>query len=173
MTKTHTAPDSSGIRNIAILCAVVAVLYVARDLLIPLAFAITLSMILAPFVAWLQKLRLGRVPSALLVVVVATASAGGISWVIFNDLVEVAIELPGYRENIDKKIEAINAPGKSAFGRAADSVEELRKQIANVPPPVPPATDTTSASKGRRAAANPVGRPLAVQIVQEPGNELQ
>ncbi len=173
MTKQQTAPNSSGIRNIAILFAVVAVLFLAKDLLIPLAFAITLSMILAPFVAWLQKLRLGRVPAALLVVVVATASVGAISWVIFNDLVQVAIELPGYQENINKKIQALNAPGKSAFGRAADSVQELRKQIANVPPPVPPATDTTSASKGRRAAANPVGRPLAVQIVEEPGNELQ
>jgi predicted PurR-regulated permease PerM len=173
MTKHQTAPNSSGIRNIAILCAVVAVLFLARDLLIPLAFAITLSMILAPFVAWLQKLRLGRVPSALLVMLVATASVGGISWVIFNDLVQVAIELPGYQENINKKIQALNAPGKSAFGRAADSVAELRKQIASAPPPVPPAADAPSASKGRRTAPIPTSHPLAVQVVDEPGNELE
>jgi predicted PurR-regulated permease PerM len=173
MTKHQTAPNSSGIRNIAILFAVVAVLFLARDLLIPLAFAITLSMILAPVVAWLQKLRLGRVPAALLVMVVATASVGGISWVIFNDLVQVAIELPGYKENIDKKIQALNAPGTSAFGRAADSVQELRKQIASAPPPVPPAADSPSAPKGRRVAPNPASHPLAVQIVDEPGNELQ
>jgi len=173
MTKQQTAPNSSGIRNIAILFAVVAVLFLAKDLLIPLAFAITLSMILAPFVAWLQKLRLGRVPAALLVVVVATASVGAISWVIFNDLVQVAIELPGYQENINKKIQALNAPGKSAFGRAADSVQELRKQIASAPPPVPPAADAPSAPKGRRVAPNPANHPLAVQIVEEPGNELQ
>jgi predicted PurR-regulated permease PerM len=172
MTKHQTAPNSSGIRNIGILFAVVAALYLARDLLIPLAFAITLSMILAPFVAWLQKLRLGRVPSALLVMVVATASVGGISWVIFNDLVEVAIELPGYQENINKKIQALNAPGKSAFGRAADSVQALRKQIASAPPPVPPAADASSASKSRRVAP-PASHPLAVQIVDEPSNELQ
>jgi predicted PurR-regulated permease PerM len=173
MTKNQTAPNSSGIRNIAILFAVVAALYLARELLIPLAFAITLSMILAPFVAWLQKMRLGRVPSALLVVVVATASAGGIGWVIFNDLVQVAIELPGYRENIDRKIQALNAPGKSAFGRAAASVQELSKQIASTPPPVPAAADAQSAAKGRRAAPSPVSHPLAVQIVDQPGNELE
>src|SRR5580658_3613453 len=173
MTKHQTAPNSSGIRNIAILFAVVAVLYLARDLLIPLAFAITLSMILAPFVAWLQRLRLGRVPSALLVMLVATASVGGISRVIFNDLVEVAIELPAYQENINKKIQALNAPGKSAFGRAAASVQELSKQISSSPPPVPPAADAPPAPKGRRIAPNPASRPLAVQIVEEPGNELQ
>jgi predicted PurR-regulated permease PerM len=173
MIKNQTAPNSSGVRNIAILFAVVAVLYLARDLLIPLAFAITLSIVLAPVVAWLQKLRLGRVTSAILVMLVATASAGGVSWVIFNDLVEVAIELPGYKDNIDKKIESLNAPGKSAFGRAAESVEELRKQIASAPPPVPPAADAPSAPKSRRIASNPGNHPLAVQIVQEPGNELQ
>ena len=84
MTKNQTAPNSSGVRNIAILFAVVAVLFVAKDLLIPLAFAITLSMILAPVVAWMQKLRLGRVPSAIVVMVVATASAGGVGWVILQ-----------------------------------------------------------------------------------------
>src|ERR1700735_3875736 len=168
MTKHQTAPNSSGIRNISILSAVVAVLYFARDLLIPLAFAITVSIILAPIVAWLQKLRVGRVPSALLVMVIATASVGAISWVIFNDLVEVAIELPGYKDNIDKKIEALNAPGKSAFGRAADSVQELRNQIASAPPPAPPAAEVPSAPKGRRVLSNPPARPLAVQIVQEP-----
>jgi predicted PurR-regulated permease PerM len=173
MTKNQTAPNSSGVRNIAILFAVVAVLFVAKDLLIPLAFAITLSMILAPVVAWMQKLRLGRVPSAIVVMVVATASAGGGSWVIFNDLVEVAIELPGYKDNIDKKIESLNAPGKSALGRAAESVEELRKQIASAPPPVPAVADAASVNKGRRVASNPSSHPLAVQIVQEPGNELQ
>ena len=46
MIKPHKAPDSSGMRNIAILIAVVAVLYLARELLIPLALAVTLALIL-------------------------------------------------------------------------------------------------------------------------------
>jgi predicted PurR-regulated permease PerM len=174
MTKHQSAPNSSGIRNIAILVAVVAVLYLARELLIPLAFAITLSMILAPVVALLQKLRLGRVPSALLVMLIATASVGGVSWVIFNDLMEVAIELPGYQDNIDKKIEALNAPGTSALGRAAESVQELGKQIANPPALAPPSSDGVSnGHRAPRVAPAAVARPLAVQIVTEPGNEFQ
>src|SRR5580658_3078943 len=172
MTKHQTAPNSSGIRNIAILFAVVAVLYLARDLLIPLAFAITLSMILAPMVAWLQKLRLGRVPSALLVMLIATASVAEVSWVIFNDLVQVAIELPGYRDNINKKIQALNAPGTSALGRAADSVKELGNQIAN-PAAAPGAEAAPAGHKVQRAVPAPTARPLAVQVVSEPANELQ
>src|SRR5580658_10545074 len=172
MTKSQPAPNSSGIRNIAILFAVVAVLYVARELLIPLAFAITLSMILAPIVAKLEKLRLGRVPSALLVVLVATACVAGAGWVIFNDVVQVAIELPEYRDNINKKIEALNAPGASALGRAAESVQELGKQISN-PPALPPPGSNGQVAGPRLPHTAPLARPLAVQIVNEPGNEFQ
>ena len=49
----------------------------------------------------------------------------------------------------------------------------MRKQIASAPPPVPVAADAASVNKGRRVASNPSSHPLAVQIVQEPGNELQ
>jgi predicted PurR-regulated permease PerM len=177
MIRNHKSPDSSGIRNIAILFAVVVVLYVARDLLIPLAFAVTLSMILAPLVALLQKLRLGRVPAAIVVIVVATASVGGIGWVIFNELVDVANQLPAYQQNINKKLDAFNAPGKSALGRAAASVEELGKQISSAPAPVAPPSDVLPEPDGRKERGgigpNSPSRPLQVHIVAEPGNELQ
>jgi predicted PurR-regulated permease PerM len=175
MTKLPKAPDSSGIRNITILFAVVAVLYLAREILIPLAFAVTVSAILAPVVALLEKLRFRRVPAALLVIVVAMASVSGISWVIVNQLVDVAIELPQYRENINNKIEAFNASGKSALGRAAANVKALERQMASAPAVVPPAPDVPPVPndrKGRRVAPIPTNRPLDVQIVEQPGNEL-
>ena len=42
MIRSSKSPVPSGILNIAILVGVVAVLYVAREILIPLAFAVTL-----------------------------------------------------------------------------------------------------------------------------------
>jgi predicted PurR-regulated permease PerM len=102
MTRPPKLPVSSGVRNIAILVGVVAVLYLARDILIPLAFAVTLSLILAPAIAWLEKLRLGHVAAALLAMAIAMAAAGAIGWVIFNDLVVVANQLPQYQQNIHK-----------------------------------------------------------------------
>src|SRR6202035_5587836 len=81
-----------------------------------------------------------------------------------------------------KKIDATRAPGKSALGRAADSVKALGKQIAAAPALVPPASDLPPAPgvllapsdrKGRRIVSPPASRPLAVQIVEQPGSELQ
>ena len=173
MIRSSKSPVPSGILNIAILVGVVAVLYVAREILIPLAFAVTLSLILAPAVAWLVKLRLGRVPAALLVLAMAMTGTGVVGWVIFTDLVEVANQLPEYRDNIHRKLEAIRAPGTGAVGRAAASVKELGKELAapsaTVAPVVPPpAVDRA----GRRTAAIVPSGPLAVQVVETPGNEL-
>jgi predicted PurR-regulated permease PerM len=154
----------------AILVAVVAVLYLASAILIPLAFAVTLSLILTPATAWLEKLRVGRVPAALLVMTVAMAGAGAAGWVIFNDLVAVANQLPEYQENIHKKLEAIRAPNTGAVGRAAASVKELGKELASPPAPVAPPAALDRA--GRRVAPAAASSPLPVQVVEKPANEL-
>ncbi len=171
MIKPHPPSGSSSIRTAAILVAVIAVLYVARQILIPLAFAITLTFILTPAVAWLRRLRLGRVPSVLLVMIVSIAAAGAISLVIFNQLVEIANELPRYQQNIHNKIEAMRTGSKGALGRAAASVKELGKELSSAPAATPSATPSSGWS--RRNSQNQSSRPLAVQIIQEPTTVLQ
>jgi len=151
MIRQSKSPVSSGIRNIAILVSVVAVLYLAREILIPLAFAVTLSLILAPAIAWLEKLRLGRVPAALLVMLMSMAGAGAIGWVIFNDLVDVANQLPQYQQNIHKKLEAIRAPNTGAVGRAAASVKELGKELASPPARWPAIAPDRASPRTRQA----------------------
>ncbi len=173
MTRSSKSPVSSGLLNIAILVMVVAVLYLARELLIPLAFAVTVSLILTPAVAWLVKCRMGRVPASLLVMVIALAGAGAIGWVIFTDLVDVANQLPEYRENIHKKLEAIRAPSTGAVGRAAASVKELGKELAPPVAPAAPAAPPPAADRaGRRSAASAPTGPVPVQVVERPENEL-
>jgi predicted PurR-regulated permease PerM len=174
MTAQLRPRNSSGIRNLAIVFAVVAVLYLTREILIPLAFAIVLSLILAPAVALLQRLRVGRAPSAVLVFVVAASAAGAIGWVIFNDFVEVAVGLRQYRENIDRKLQAFNAPGSSALSRAADSVKELSNQLSAVKAVRPPSdvSPPSATSIEPPVGSHAVNRPMPVQVVQAPTNDL-
>jgi predicted PurR-regulated permease PerM len=169
MLRPTKSPASSAVRNIAILVAVVAVLYLARDILIPLAFAVTVSLVLTPAIALLQKLRLPRLPAALLVMVLAMTGAGAIGWIIFSELVAVANQLPEYQQNINQKLVSWRAPGTGAFGRATASMKQLGSELSNAPPVAGPApTDRT----GRRPAG-PATKPLPVQVVQEPANELE
>ncbi len=72
----------------------IAALYFAREILIPLAFALTLTFLLTPAVAFLQRLHIGRVASVLTTALISIAVAGGISWVIASQWVDVANQLP-------------------------------------------------------------------------------
>jgi predicted PurR-regulated permease PerM len=171
MIKHHRPSTSSGVRTIGILIAVISVLYLAREILISLAFAITLALILTPAVVCLQKIRVERVPAVGLVMVVAIAAAGGIGWVIFDQLVGVANELPRYQQNIHNKLESMRTPGKGAVGRATASVQALGKELANAPVTAPPAIPADRT--GRRSAANLPARPLAVEVVAQPANEVE
>jgi predicted PurR-regulated permease PerM len=173
MIKPGRPSESSSVRTIGILIAVIAVLYLAREIFIPLAFAITLTLILAPAVAWLQKIHLGRVPSVFLVMAVSVAVAGGIGWVIFNQLVDVANELPSYQENIHNKIQAMRAPGKNALGRAANTVKELGKELATVQTPTTPPAHNEAGSRRTTQNQASASHPLPVQIVDDPSNEFQ
>ena len=89
--------SSTALRTIAILVGVVAVLYLAREILIPLAFSIILTLILSPAVSWLTKARLGRGVASVVVMVIAVSAMAGISVVLFNQLVQVINELPVYQ----------------------------------------------------------------------------
>src|SRR4051794_14688836 len=99
-----------------------------------------LALILSPGVAMLQKIRVASVVAVALVMAVTIACACGVAWVIFDQLVAVANELPHYKQNIDSKMKAMRTPGKGAFGRATASVQELGKELSTVQPSVTPLT---------------------------------
>jgi predicted PurR-regulated permease PerM len=123
-------------------------------------------LVLSPAVSWLQKLRVRRFPATLLVMLVLVSIASCVGYVISNQLLQVASDLPGYRENIDNKIKALRTPGKGAFGRAAQSVKEIGKELAT---PAEAPTEASTRPRPGQVASNP----LAVRVVEAPeGNEL-
>ena len=59
--------------TIVVAVVIVAALYFGREVLIPITIGFLLTFLLSPLVEWLQHLRLGRVPSVVLAVVLALA----------------------------------------------------------------------------------------------------
>src|ERR1017187_9159621 len=148
-----------------VLIGTVAALYLARSILIPFAFALTLTFLLTPAVALLQRLHAGRVASVLITVLLSVALAGGIGWVIATQLVDVANQLPSYRQNIHAKIESFHLPVTGQLGRAAKSVQEGVEELTG-----PSAPSPALAPQGRkRNQPNPppaAVSPTPVLIVQ-------
>ena len=118
-------------------------------------------------VALLQRLHAGRVVSVLTTVLVSVAVAGGIGWIIANQLVDVANQLPLYRQNIHAKIEAFHLPVTGQLGQAAESVQEIVRELTSpgAPSPAPPPQGRNQ--KQPNAPPAPVS-PVPVRMVQPP-----
>ena len=169
--------DSSALSPLVILAGVVLILYFARAVLIPLALALTLNFLLTPMVMWFQKLHLRRVPAVALVMLVSVAVVAGMGWVVADQLLEVANDLPKYRLNIRNKIEGFHFPPESVLGRAAKSVQEVGKELSDSSiEPASPAGDLPGrgpqAGSQSRIAAQSAG-PVPVHVVTVPANGWQ
>jgi predicted PurR-regulated permease PerM len=150
----------------------IAVLYFAREILIPLAFALILTFILTPVVALVERSRIGRVPSVAVTFLVAIAAAGCVGGIIVTQLVGAAQELPRYRENIQAKMEALRIPTKGPLGLTANSFKEIAHDLSTLGAPSPEPGPPLQNRKQRTAPATS-GLPLSVQIVQPPASELE
>ncbi len=156
---------------LVMLYGTIAALYFAREILIPLAFALILTFMLTPVVALLQKTRIGRVPSVVVTVLVTIAAAGGVGWIIAVQLVDVANELPRYRQNIHAKMEALRIPTKGPLGLAANSLREIARELSS-PRPLSPDPGPPVQNRKQRTAPSTPAPPLPVQIVERPADEL-
>jgi predicted PurR-regulated permease PerM len=110
---------------------VIATLYLGQDLLIPFVLALLISFLLTRPVTWLEKLKLGRVLSVLIVISIAFAIAGAVLWVIASQLSSIVSELPRYQQNIGRKIEAIRNPAGTSLARVATSLEQVTTELSS------------------------------------------
>jgi predicted PurR-regulated permease PerM len=169
--------DSSTLNPLLILAGVILILYFARAVLIPFAFALAFTFLLAPLVAWLQKLGLRRLPAVTLAIIVSLAALVGLASIVSRQLLKVADDLPKYRLNIRNKIDALHYRPDSALGRATESLKEINSEISE---PGAAPTNTSAQHEAPTSASNfsrnepdrQSTAALPVQIVTPPANGL-
>jgi predicted PurR-regulated permease PerM len=150
--------NDGAVGRILLLFGVLAALYFARDILVPLAFALILAFLLGPTVTLLSRIGIARVPAVIFAVIMATATVGCVGWLIATQLVEVANQLPGYRENIHRKIESLQMPKTGPFAQAAQSVRDIGDELAQTP--------------GGEKPSKLARPPVAVRVVPPDTNQL-
>ncbi|MGH9616722.1 MAG: AI-2E family transporter, partial [Acidobacteriaceae bacterium] len=154
---------------LSIAVAAVAVLYLAKEVVLPFAFALLFAFLLSPLVNLLERIHLPRILAIALVILASIAVVGGIGYSVFTQLVEVADRLPAYTANIDKKIDAFHSAKPTDFSRALKEVERLSTKVGALHlGAAAPARPTTRTALG----ASPK-RPVSVQEVgQNSGGAL-
>ncbi len=156
---------------IAISAAVIVSLYFARSIFIPLAFALVLTFVLTPVASRLEKMRVPRVLAVCVTILVSIAAVAGVGWVLANQLIDVANELPHYRDNIRNRIEALHVPAKGSIGKAAATVKEIGKELSKTDPATPDPNAVRDQS--RRKSSSTPNSPVSVQVIPSEENGFE
>src|ERR1700704_3914118 len=97
------APSDQFVKSawmLASIAVVVAALYLAKGVLVPLTLAVLLSFLLSPVCDWLERRKLGRIPAVLTTVVVGFAVLGLATWTAVVQMTELAPRVPEYQKNL-------------------------------------------------------------------------
>ncbi|WP_128912848.1 AI-2E family transporter [Granulicella sibirica] len=124
-------PESRVASSLLLLAGAVLVLIFAKVLLVPLAFALTLSFVLVPGVSRLEKKGVPRIISVGIACCLLCAALLGGAYVLSNQILNVAETLPSYRANIQKKIESLHSKTEVSLEAAADLIEDMSGDLAN------------------------------------------
>ncbi len=144
-------PGISGLLGLAVGVVVIAGLFFAKDVLIPITLAILLSFVLSPIVGFLRRLKLPRGLAVMVAVLVALGLVGGIGTLVGMQAASLSDDAPGYVRQIESKMD-----GAKRF--AADRVAFFAQDRARPAPTVSgsPRNNTERVLAGRDRQPVPV-----------------
>ena len=128
-----TQPRGTTLINMAGAALIVAALYVGREIFVPVALAVLLSFVLAPFVIKLQAWKMPRTVSVLIVVFVGFSIIFGLGGLMVSQASRLAADLPGYQQTLKDKIDSIRGltGGSGTLERASKVLKDLKTELQN------------------------------------------
>lgn len=112
-----------------LLIAIVASMYLAAEVLKPLALAILLSFVLSPLVRFLEHRGLPRGLSVILTVVLALGMLSGVGYVIYRQLDQIATDLPKYEKYITARIDRLGTSQNTKLTQIEKVGEDIDKRL--------------------------------------------
>ncbi|HTD73223.1 MAG TPA: AI-2E family transporter [Steroidobacteraceae bacterium] len=163
----NTVPLNSPIRDRALgiisTATLLALLYFARDVLVPITLAFILSLLIAPLVRGLRRIGLGQTLSVIAAVLVLALSFGAVAAVIGTQLVHMSESLPNYERTLERKVETLN----NLTLKRVSALTAQARRVLNRNPGVQQAQTTPQTD-----AAGPQ-MPIPVELHEAPANSLQ
>jgi predicted PurR-regulated permease PerM len=129
-----TQPRGTTLINMGVAALIIAGLYFGREVFVPVALAVLLSFVLAPFVSRLQSLRLPRVAAVIAVVILGFAIIFSLGGLMVTQASRLAEALPGYEHTLRSKIESLRGlagGGTGTLQRASDVLNDLKTELQN------------------------------------------
>ncbi|GLS59142.1 AI-2E family transporter [Methylobacterium haplocladii] len=119
-------PKGSFAAPVIVAAIIVTGLYLGRDILIPIAIAVLLSFVIGPLVHVFRRLKLGRLLSVLIAVLMASGIIAALSTVIGVQVADLVKDVPRYQHTIERKIEGLR---QGPLGTGMDYVANINRAI--------------------------------------------
>jgi predicted PurR-regulated permease PerM len=147
----------------AVAAMIIAALYFGREIFVPVALAVLLSFVLAPFVMRLHSWRVPRTVSVLVVVFIGFSIIFSLGGLMVSQTTRLAGKLPEYQQTLSDKIESLRGlmGGSGTLEQASTVLKELGTELQH--PDVPNQPDNN-------LARPPPVKPIPVEVKQpDPG----
>ena len=138
---------------------VVAALYLAKGVLVPLTLAVLLSFLLSPVCDWLERRRLGRIPAVLVTSILGFTLLGIAAWAAVVQMAALAPKMPEYQDNLQARLHSVNEYFIAAFGKVTRTAEDIGKNL--------PQADDAKPPQGTAEW------PYSVRVLSSPASPLQ
>ena len=157
-------PRPQGLLVLLVAVVVVAALYLAKTVLIPITLAVLLSFVLGPVVGLFRRIHLPKVAAVLLAVLLALGIILLVATLIGTQIADLAGDLPQYQATIMAKFSTVR-------GFITDRLTTVMSHLGHMPtlaghrpggPAAPPV----------QAAASTAGQPLPVTVESPPPSAL-
>jgi predicted PurR-regulated permease PerM len=126
-----TQPRGTTLINMAVAALIIAALYFGREIFVPVALAVLLSFVLAPFVIRLHSWRVPRTVSVLVVVFIGFSIIFSLGGLMVSQATRLAGKLPGYQQTLSDKIESLRGlmGGSGTLEQASTVLKELGTEL--------------------------------------------
>ena len=149
----------------AVAALIIAALYFGREIFVPVALAVLLSFVLAPFVMRLHAWRIPRTASVLIIVFIGFSIIFSLGGLMVSQATRLAGKLPGYQQTLSDKIESLRGlmGGSGTLEQASSVLKELGTELQNRD-----ATGRPDSGLVRQPTDKPI--PIPVEVKQpDPG----
>ena len=132
-------PSQNSLMTLAVAVVVIAALYFAREVLIPITLAVLLSFVLAPIVERLRRLGLWRVPAVFVAILLTLGVIVVLGGIIGAQVAQLASRAPAYTHTIQHKVDVVR-------GFTTKELNAIANRLSRgMPPPAQPETAPKSA----------------------------
>jgi predicted PurR-regulated permease PerM len=156
MERPEKNPKSSWMLTLASIAVVIAALYLAKGVLVPLTLAVLLSFMLKPVCDWLERWRIGRIPAVLATSILGFTILAVVVWLAADQMTRLAPKIPEYQRNIEAKLNSVNEYAVAALGKLTKTAQNMDRTLS----------PSETASEG-------MDQTYAVRVISSPASPLQ